>query len=136
MPRILRFRVRKLIRDRLPAIMQAQGLTTFERALPSPEFAVALAAKLVEEAHEVAAANTRDEIREELADVSEVMLALAAAHGLSLAEIEAARIAKRQAKGGFDDHVWNDAVAAPQGTPALDYYLARPGLYPPEEAPP
>lgn len=133
MPRILRFRVQKLIRDRLPAIMQADGLTTFERPLPDLEFAAALAAKLVEEAREVATAKTRDEICEELADVSEVILALAQVHNLTLAQIETARIAKREARGGFDERVWNDAVAAPEGSPALDYYLARQDLYPPEE---
>jgi predicted house-cleaning noncanonical NTP pyrophosphatase (MazG superfamily) len=129
MPRTLRFRVEKLIRDRLPAIMQADGLTTFERALPLPDFQAALAAKLVEEASEVAAAS-RAELVEELADVAEVILALTAAHGIDAAEIEAARVAKRAARGGFDDRVWNAAVAAPEGSPALDYYLQRPQLYP------
>lgn len=133
MPRTLRFRVEKLIRDRLPAIMQADGLTTFERALPLPDFQAALAAKLVEEAREVAAAASRAELVEELADVAEVILALTAAHGIDAAEIEAARVAKRVARGGFDDRVWNAAVAAPEGSPALDYYLARPQLYPQEE---
>ncbi len=136
MPAILRFRVEKLIRDKLPAMMRAQGLTTFERALSDPEFANALAAKLIEEAREVAAARSREDIREELADVSEVILALAAVHGLSLAEIEAARLAKREARGGFDDRIWNAAVAVAQGTHALDYYLARPDLYPQEETAP
>ncbi|MGA0600751.1 nucleoside triphosphate pyrophosphohydrolase [Caulobacter sp. KR2-114] len=132
MPRTLRFRVGKLIRDRLPAIMQADGLTTFERALPLRDFQAALAAKLVEEAREAAASGTRAELVEELADVAEVILALTAAHGIDAAEIEAARIAKRAARGGFDGRVWNDAVAAPEGCPALDYYLARRHAYPQE----
>lgn len=130
MSRTLRFRVEKLIRDRLPAIMQADGLTTFERALPLPDFQAALAAKLVEEAHEVAAAQSRAELVEELADVAEVILALAAAHAIDPAEVEAARLAKRDSRGGFDGRVWNAAVAAPEGSPALEYYLARPQLYP------
>ncbi|MBS0412108.1 MAG: nucleoside triphosphate pyrophosphohydrolase [Proteobacteria bacterium] len=133
MSRILRFRVGKLIRDRLVAIMRADGLNTFERALPLPDFRAALAAKLVEEAHEVAAAETRADLVEELADVAEVLLALTDAHGITAAEVEAARQAKRAAKGGFDGRVWNAAVAAPEGSPALDYYLARPQLYPLEE---
>ncbi len=130
MPRTLRFRVEKLIRDRLPAIMQADGLTTFERALPLPDFQAALAAKLVEEAREVVAAASRADLVEELADVAEVLLALTAAYGIDAAEVEAARVAKRTVRGGFDDRVWNAAVAAPEGCPALDYYLQRPGLYP------
>jgi len=130
MPRTLRFRVEKLIRDRLPAIMQADGLTTFERALPLPDFQAALAAKLMEEAREAAAAESRADLVEELADLAEVVMALAAAHGIEPEEIEAKRLAKRAERGGFDGRVWNDAVAAPEGSPALDYYLARPQAYP------
>jgi len=133
MSRTLRFRVEKLIRDRLPAMMQADGLTTFERALPLPDFQAALAAKLVEEAQEVASAPSRADLVEELADVAEVLLALTAAHGIEAAEVETARLAKRVSRGGFDGRIWNAAVAAPEGSPALDYYLARPRLYPLED---
>ena len=133
MSRILRFRVEKLIRDKLPAIMRAQGLAVFDRPLPLPEYRAALADKLLEEAGEAAAARTPKDLCEELADVSEVILALAAAHGFTLADIEAARAAKHAARGGFEAATWNAAVAAPEGSPALDYYLARPDQYPVQE---
>ena len=133
MSRQIRFRVEKLIRDGLPAIMRAQGLAVFDRRLEGEALRTALAEKLVEEAAEAGAARSADEMLEELADVAEVMAAMAAAHGLTAGQIEAARAKKRTERGGFDQGVWNAAVAAPEGSPALDYYLARPAQYPLEE---
>jgi predicted house-cleaning noncanonical NTP pyrophosphatase (MazG superfamily) len=126
----LRFRVEKLIRDRLPGIMRDQGLLVFDRRLDDAAFDASLRAKLLEEAAEAQAAADRDELAGELADLSEVMLALAALHGLSAADIEARRVAKRAERGGFDDRVYNAAVEADEGLPAADYYLARPQQYP------
>ena len=45
----MRFKVGKLIRDRLPAMMRAQGLAVFERRLDADEFRAALREKLLEE---------------------------------------------------------------------------------------
>jgi predicted house-cleaning noncanonical NTP pyrophosphatase (MazG superfamily) len=131
MSEILRFRVEKLIRDRLPGVMRKAGLTVFDRTLAPDEYQAALRQKLMEEAVEARDAETPAALLEELADVTEVILALAIAHGFSSSDIEAARLAKREAKGGFEDRVFNAAVAAPKGAPALDYYLARPAQYPP-----
>jgi predicted house-cleaning noncanonical NTP pyrophosphatase (MazG superfamily) len=128
----MRFRVQKLIRDRLPQIMRSQGLAVFDRRLDDDEFLAVLGHKLVEEANEARLA-TPDEITGELADVLEVVHALAQAHGLSLAEVENARLAKRAERGGFDDRVFNAAVEAPDGLPAADYYLARSEQYPRED---
>ena len=125
-----RFRVEKLIRDKLPAIMRASGLRVFERTLEPGDFIKSLEAKLAEEAAEVAAAGDREERLDELADVMEVVLALARAHDFTPAELEARRLAKRQARGGFDWRIYNAAVEADEGCPALAYYLARPKAYP------
>lgn len=129
----MRFRVQKLIRDRLPAIMRADGLAVFDRRLDDAEFAQALREKLIEEAHEAQEAASPAELTGELADVLEVVHAMAAAHGLSMTEIEAKRLAKHAERGGFDGRVFNAAVEAPDGLPAADYYLARPEQYPRED---
>lgn len=128
----MRFRVQKLIRDKLPAIMRAQGLAVFERRLGDDEFIAALRDKLVEEAAEVHEASP-DELAWELADVLEVITALAKASGLSMDEIEAKRLAKHAERGGFEDRVFNAAVEIDDGQPAADYYLARPRQYPRED---
>jgi len=127
-----RFRVAKLIRDNLPAMMREMGLRVFERRLEDRDYDLALRAKLLEEASEAHAAMTRDEIAGELADLQEVILALAAFHGLTPEEVEAVRLEKRRERGGFDDRVFNAAVEADHGLPAADYYLARPDQYPQE----
>ena len=45
----MRFRVQKLIRDRLPEIMRGQGLAVFDRRLDDAEYVAALGEKLVED---------------------------------------------------------------------------------------
>ncbi len=129
----LRFRVEKLIRDNLPQIMRDQGLTVFDRRLDDAAYVAALKDKLVEEALEAQAATDASDLTDELADLSEVIQALAAANGVALEEIETRRLIKRAERGGFDDRVYNAAVEAETGLPAADYYLARPSQYPRED---
>ena len=128
----MRFKVGKLIRDRLPAIMRAQGLAVFDRRLDDDEFLEALKEKLLEEAAEARDAAPH-ELAGELADVLEVLRALADAHGLNWDDVEARRLAKRDERGGFEGRVFNAAVEAEDGLPATDYYLARPSQYPRED---
>lgn len=128
----MRFRVEKLIRDRLPDIMRGQGLAVFDRQLDHAEYLGALGEKLLEEAHEARLAGP-DEIAGELADVLEVVYALAKAHDLSPEDVESVRLAKRAERGGFDARVYNAAVEAADGLPAAAYYLARPSQYPRED---
>lgn len=130
----MRFRVEKLIRDGLPQMMRDQGLSVFCHRLDDAAFLAALKAKLVEEAQEAAAAGA-DNLVEELADVSEVMVALIAAAGLTPEAVEAARLAKRAQRGGFDERIYNLAVEGEDGTPGVAYYLARPDQYPPDPNP-
>jgi predicted house-cleaning noncanonical NTP pyrophosphatase (MazG superfamily) len=129
----MRFRVQKLIRDRLPAIMRAQGLAVFDRRLDDDEFVAALKDKLLEEAREAHEAASPAELADELADVMEVIATLVQASGLHPDDIEARRQAKRAERGGFEQRVFNAAVEAQDGLPAADYYLARPTQYPRED---
>ena len=129
----MRFRVQKLIRDRLPAIMRAQGLQVFDRRLNDAEFIAALKDKLLEEAQEVGAATSLADLIDELADVMEVIAALADASGVPLQAVEERRQAKRTERGGFAERVFNAAVEARDGLPAAEYYLARPMQYPRED---
>jgi predicted house-cleaning noncanonical NTP pyrophosphatase (MazG superfamily) len=128
----LRFRVDKLIRDKLSAMMQGQGLTVFTRRLDDAEFVARLKDKLVEEAAEAQRAGDRAELIDELADLREVTLALAGAVGIDEAEIEAWRLAKHAERGGFDARVHNAAVEGETDSVAVAYYLARPTQYPQE----
>ena len=130
MTEVLRFRVEKLIRDKLPQIMRDAGLKVFDRRLEDAEFVQSLKVKLGEETAEVAVATSADEVLGELADVMEVVLALADAHGFTAVDLEAARRAKFEERGGFTERVYNAAVEAEESCPAVAYYLARPEKYP------
>ncbi|THF70536.1 hypothetical protein E7T06_07480 [Deinococcus sp. Arct2-2] len=89
----------KLVRDGIPAIM---GTSAVARVLDADEYVVALRVKLEEEVSEYLDAHNP----EELADVLEVLHALAAQHGLTPEQLEALRAAKAQARGGFGGRVW------------------------------
>lgn len=110
--------------------MRDAGLKVFGRRLEDAEFVQSLKVKLAEETAEVAAATSADEVLGELADVMEVVLTLADAHGFTLADLEAARRSKFEERGGFAARVCNASVDGEQSCPATAYYVARPEKYP------
>jgi Uncharacterized conserved protein len=91
----------KLVRDRIPQIIEKSGKCCQSRILSEVEYQDALAKKLVEEAEEYF--ESRD--KEELADVLEVVKAILASCNYSEDEIEALRLGKREARGGFEKQI-------------------------------
>ncbi|MFI4965318.1 MAG: hypothetical protein ACHP9T_08125 [Caulobacterales bacterium] len=87
----------------------------------------------MEEAAEAKAATSRVELIDELADLREVMLTLAATSGIAETEIEARRMAKHAERGGFEDRIHNAAVEGDETSAGVAYYLARPAQYPQEK---
>lgn len=98
----MRTEYRKLIRDRIPEIMQAAGVSYGLETIPPEGMMEALAAKLVEEALEVAAASDRNGRMKELADVREVLEAMMALEGVPESELRALQEERRIERGGFD----------------------------------
>ncbi|MFZ5892534.1 MAG: hypothetical protein ACOY0T_15850 [Myxococcota bacterium] len=92
----------KLVRDKVPGTIQAQGEVVSAMELPNRALRAALRRKLVEEALEVANAEGEQAIVDELADAFEVILALQRNLGLSSDEIERRAEKKRNKRGGFD----------------------------------
>lgn len=90
----------KLIRDHIPTIAATHGQTLTTRTATPHELPALLRAKIIEEASEAAAASP-DELLEELADVLEVVEALAQAAGHTLDDLHQARARKAAARGGF-----------------------------------
>ncbi|MCP2015542.1 putative house-cleaning noncanonical NTP pyrophosphatase (MazG superfamily) [Deinococcus sp. HSC-46F16] len=88
----------KLVRDRIPERFPASRY----RVLDEAEFGAALRAKLTEEVGEYLADGTP----EELADVLEVLHALAARHGLTPGDLERLRVQKAAERGAFVGRVW------------------------------
>lgn len=97
----------KLVRDRIPEIIEQSGKTCTTRILPEAEYLAALDAKLQEELEEYQA----DKSMEELADLLEVMMAVCEARGHTFAEVEAIRRAKAAKRGGFRERILLESVS-------------------------
>jgi predicted house-cleaning noncanonical NTP pyrophosphatase (MazG superfamily) len=94
----------KLVRDQVPDIIRAHGRQPIIRIADAAEYRQRLIEKLGEEADEVRDAD--DQHRpEELADVLEVVLALAADSGMSDDDLENLREAKAAERGGFERRI-------------------------------
>jgi predicted house-cleaning noncanonical NTP pyrophosphatase (MazG superfamily) len=97
----------KLVRDKIPQIIRARGADPIVRTADAAEYRQLLRAKLAEEVGEVLAADDTD-APEELADVFEVVLALASDLGLDAGQLEKLRAGKAAERGGFADRiVWS-----------------------------
>ncbi len=91
----------KLVRDRIPEIIEASGKTCDTEILPDAEFIDMLDAKLNEELLEYQESKSM----EELADLLEVMRSVAAARGSSIEEVENIRRKKAEKRGGFEKRI-------------------------------
>jgi predicted house-cleaning noncanonical NTP pyrophosphatase (MazG superfamily) len=96
---------RKLVRDLIPEIIRTSGGQPVTRILGDAEYRDALAEKLREEVAELEQAERRHKL-EEIADIFEVLSAIAASEGHTLDEVQSAAEAKRVEKGGFAGRIW------------------------------
>ena len=88
----------KLVRDRIPEIIEASGKTCVTETLSECEYLQMIDAKLDEELAEY----HKDQNVEELADLLEVIRAAAIARGHTLEELEQVRAAKEEKRGKFE----------------------------------
>lgn len=96
----------KLVRDKIPEIIESDGKTCKTCILSNDEYIDALEAKLNEEVAEYQA----DKNLEEMADVLEVLQAICIARGYILEELEAMRAKKAEEKGGFAGKLFLETV--------------------------
>jgi predicted house-cleaning noncanonical NTP pyrophosphatase (MazG superfamily) len=87
----------KLVRDRIPEIIAAEGKSCSTMTLGVDEYIVMLDAKIDEELQEYHESASL----EELADLVEVIHAVVKARGWSLAELERVRAEKAAERGAF-----------------------------------
>ena len=88
----------KLVRDRIPEIIESSGKSCVCEVLSDEQYIEMLDAKLNEELAEYQESKSM----EELADLLEVMWTVARARGSSIEEVEAIRIEKAEERGGFE----------------------------------
>lgn len=100
---------RKLVRDLIPQKISQSGESVDIKELNDEDYLYALRQKLIEEALEVAYADERDDVIEELADVIAVVKALANSVGSSWEEVNEEELRKHQKRGGFEERLYLQA---------------------------
>ncbi len=104
----------KLVRDHIPEIIRNNGESAGFRTLESrDEFISALLEKLFEESAEVRDAvwaSDSTEIAKEIADVREVLDAVAAEFAISPQEIERIQFERREKRGGFAKRIFLEST--------------------------
>ncbi|AKU25499.1 nucleoside triphosphate pyrophosphohydrolase [Geobacillus stearothermophilus] len=96
----------KLVRDCIPTIIEQAGKTFTTRILDDEEYRKELQKKAFEELEEYVQAETDEAALEELADVLEIIRALAECHGASIEQVEQIRAKKAEKRGGFRDKIF------------------------------
>ncbi|MBE6141057.1 MAG: hypothetical protein E7172_05980 [Firmicutes bacterium] len=100
----------KLVRDNIPNIIENNdGIPVF-RTLDDKEYWNSLLNKIEEETNEVANAITKEERKKELADLFEILKAMAEYNGFTLSEIEEEANIKRNKNGGFTRKLYLEKV--------------------------
>lgn len=92
----------KLVRDRIPEIIEKSGNKCVTEILSDEEYIEMLDKKLDEELTEY----HNDKNIEELADLLEVIYACAQARGYSLEDLENVRANKAEKRGAFKDKIF------------------------------
>jgi predicted house-cleaning noncanonical NTP pyrophosphatase (MazG superfamily) len=96
----------KLVRDRIPQIIERTGKKFTVRTLKEEEYITELKNKSFEELQEYMGAENDESAIEELADLLEIIHALARCHGASLEKLEEVRQQKAQKRGGFEEKIF------------------------------
>jgi len=103
----------KLVRDKIPQIIRSKGQDPIIYVAGAEEYAARLRDKLTEEVAEFLAS---DNDPEELADILEVLYALAEQAGTDAQQLEKLRAAKADERGGFAGRIiWSGNRPATAG---------------------
>ena len=96
----------KLVRDKIPEIIENSGKCAVIRTLSRDEYLEMLDRKLTEELNEYLS----DKSMEEIADLLEVIHAVVKARGSSMEEVEKIRLQKKEKRGGFEKKIFLECV--------------------------
>jgi len=100
----------KLVRDKVPDMIETDGGKPKTRILSDEEFSRYLKDKLVEEAEELCLAFKDEDIKNEIVDVYEIFLALLKNHKIKLEEIEKLRQEKNRKNGSFQKKIFLESI--------------------------
>ncbi len=100
-----RYYHRKLVRDKIPEIIDSRGDYYHSRILRTREYRKLLRAKLVEEAKELVSASKK-ELLKELSDVLQLIKSIAEFEGISFKEIETKQKEREKMRGAFKKKIF------------------------------
>lgn len=92
----------KLVRDKIPNKIESNGEVAITRILSDDEYKNELYKKLLEESHEVINSQGGEDTLEELADVLEVLKAIAELNNKKIDDVIEKANQKRLNRGGFE----------------------------------
>ena len=96
----------KLVRDKIPEIIENDGEIVFTHVLSDAEYRLELYKKLNEECREVASSTSAKETLEELADVLEVLRSIAELEGSQFDDVIQIADRKKLNRGGFQKRIF------------------------------
>lgn len=98
--------INKLVRDKIPEVIESNGEKVVTRILNDDEYKEELYKKLLEESNEVINSKDLEETLEELADALEVLKSIAELNNKKLEDIIEKAEQKRSKRGGFKERIF------------------------------
>jgi predicted house-cleaning noncanonical NTP pyrophosphatase (MazG superfamily) len=124
------FLYNKLCRSKTVERLSNMGSKITWKLLDDVDFDKELRKKLAEETQEAIDTNSKMELIHELADVLEVMKALAVFHGISFDEIIKKQAKIKEERGGFQEPIFIEKATHVVGGLGEQYCLKDPARYP------
>ena len=125
-----RLKLDKLVRDKIPELMRLKGANVASRKMGQNEYINRLKDKLIEESHELLETRNIKEVKEEIADLLEVMISLCQASQISFDDLEATRLEKYLNKSGFRDRIYSEYIEMDADNKLIGYYTNHAYKYP------
>lgn len=124
---MIKFEMDKLVRDKIPQIIEEQGGIIIRRSLSEEEFFSELQVKLTEETLELNEVNfgNKSDLINELADVQLILDYLRKTSGISSEELQQAIEAKSLKVGNFEDRTHIETVELPDDSQWVEYYRKK-----------
>ena len=118
-----KFKTDILVRNNRIQQMRDQGIVVNYQILDDKQYICELKRKIVEEANEVAVADTIEELSSEIGDVLEVIDHLIDVYKLDIDNIQKLKTDKQNKIGKFDKRYKTNFVEIDEDNEAINYYL-------------
>lgn len=124
------FKLNKLVRDKLPSDYERLGQEVKYKELTPDEYKAELINKIIEEANEIKAVNSIDEVKSEIADIYQALDDLIKLYDINADEISKAQQQKFDKKGGFANGIYVETIKLKSYDEWVDYYRSNPDVFP------